>query len=143
MCEQLKILFKRKEIRFLFVGGINTAIGYGIYALCLFVSLHYALAQLISTVVGVTNSYLWNKLFTFKQPRKSVSEIFRFVSVYAVCYVLNLLLLWIFIDILSINGYLAGAIGLVFTTVISYVGHNRFSFSASNYKLQDNSKGVG
>lgn len=125
------------EIRFIFVGGINTSVGYGIYALCLFGGIHYAIAQSISTVVGVMNSYLWNKFFTFKQPRKSISEFAKFVSVYAASYILTLLLLWIFIDILGINDYFSGAAGLVITTVISYVGHKRFSFDVSKCKPKD------
>jgi len=69
----------------------------------LFVSLHYAFAQFISKLVGVTNSYFWNKYFTFKQPRQSASELAKFASVYAVNYVLTLVLLFISIGILCIN----------------------------------------
>ena len=36
MNKLIKKLFKYKEIRFLFVGGINTIVGYGSYAILLF-----------------------------------------------------------------------------------------------------------
>lgn len=128
MIEQLKLLFKRKEIRFLFVGGINTFVGYGTYALCIFGGLHYAFSQLISTIIGVVNSYFWNKYFTFRKKGKSASEAVRFLSVYAASYIINLGLLYMLIDRLEMNEYLAGMFGLIVTTLISYFGHNKFSF---------------
>jgi putative flippase GtrA len=128
----IKTLFTRKEIRFLFVGGVNTVVGYGAYAICLLLGLHYALAQLISTVIGATNSYMWNKYFTFRQSKKSAKEVVRFVSVYAVSYALNYGLLKLMIDVVGLNEYIAGAIGLVVTTLVSWFGHNYFSFKRRN-----------
>ena len=126
--EEIKHLFEHKEIRFLFVGGINTAVGYGTFALCIFLGLHYVFAQLISTIIGVTNSYFWNKYFTFRKKDKSVSEVVRFITVYAVSYAANLGLLFLLIDRLKMSEYLAGILGLIVTTLISYIGHNKFSF---------------
>lgn len=128
MINFIKNLFKRKEIRFLFVGGINTVVGYGSYALFIFLGLNYVAAQTFSTIIGVINSYFWNKYFTFKQPYKSFAEIIKFLSVYLVSYLMNLLILYIFVDILKLNEYAAGLLGLIFTTLISYFGHNYFSF---------------
>lgn len=128
LCKQLKLLFKRKEMRFLFVGGINTAVGYGVYAFCIFGGLHYVFAQFISTVIGVTNSYFWNKYFTFQKKQKSAREIVRFITVYAVSYTVNLCLLYVLVDRLHMSEYLAGVLGLSVTTLISYFGHNKFSF---------------
>lgn len=128
MCEQLKLLFERKEIRFLFVGGINTTVGYGTYALCIFCGLHYVCAQLISTIIGVANSYFWNKYFTFRKRSRSMSEVVRFISVYAVSYAVNLGLLYVLVDGLKMSEYLAGVLGLTVTTLVSYFGHNKFSF---------------
>jgi putative flippase GtrA len=128
--QRIKSVFARREARFLFVGGINTAVGYGSYALLIFLGLPYAAAQAVSTVVGTTNSYFWNKYFTFKRPKKSVSEIARFIIVYAASYVLNLLILFVGVELLGVNEYAAGGAGLAFTTLISYIGHNFFSFKA-------------
>jgi putative flippase GtrA len=121
-------IFYNKQFRFLLGGGLNTVVGYGTYALLIYLGVFYVMAQTISTVAGVTNSYFWNKYFTFKQPRKSLAEVVRFVSVYLLSYLLSVLILFVCIDKLFVSAYIAGLIGLVFTTVISYVGHNHFSF---------------
>ncbi|MGC7556563.1 GtrA family protein, partial [Pandoraea pneumonica] len=51
----------RGEIRlvnYFLVGGLNTLFGYGVFAVCLWIGLHYSLAIAISTVLGT--------LFNFK-----------------------------------------------------------------------------
>ena len=63
--EKIKNLFKIEQIRFLFVGGLNTIVGYGTYALLIMMNLNYLLANTISTIVGVIHSYIWNRNFTF------------------------------------------------------------------------------
>jgi putative flippase GtrA len=126
--KRIKRVFARKEARFLFVGVINTAVGYGSYALLLFLGASYVIAQAASTVIGTANSYFWNKYFTFKRPKRSVSEIARFILVYVASYALNLAILFVSVELLGVNEYAAGAACLAFTTAISYIGHNFFSF---------------
>jgi putative flippase GtrA len=129
---RVKSAFARKEARFLLVGGMNTAVGYGSYALLVFLGLPYMIAQAASTVVGTTHSYFWNKYFTFKRPRKSIREALRFVLVYASSYALNALILFVSVESLGANEYAAGCVCLAFTTAISYIGHNFFSFKNGN-----------
>ena len=126
--DRIKSLYKNKKVRFLFVGGLNTAVGYGLYALFIFFGWHYVIAQTLSTVIGVAHSYLWNKYFTFGKTARSFKEALRFVSVYVVSYLISLLLQYLMIDKAGISAYIAGLISLLFTTVISYVGHNFYSF---------------
>ncbi len=121
-------LFEDRKIRFLFVGGLNTAVGYGTYALVIFLGAHYFIAQFIGSVVGVTHSYLWNKYFTFRVLKKSFSEAARFVLVYVVAYLFNMLLLYVTIDRFGMSPYIAGIVSLIFTTILSYIGHKKFSF---------------
>ncbi len=130
----VKKVFGDKRIRFLFVGGLNTAVGYGFYALFISIGLDPYVATTLSTVLGVINSYFWNKYFTFRQPKKSLSEILRFVLVYAISYGANLGLVYVFIDMLGMNSYLSGVICLFVTTIVSYVGHNFFSFKNRSKK---------
>lgn len=124
----IKKLFHDKRIRFLFVGGLNTAVGYGFYALFIFFGWNAYLATTLSTVLGIINSYFWNKYFTFKKPKKSLTEVMRFVLVYAVSYAANLGLVYLFIDLWGMNSYVSGVVCLFITTIISYFGHNFFSF---------------
>lgn len=125
----IKKLFGDKRVRFLFVGGLNTVVGYGAYALLITLGINMYISNTLSTIIGVINSYFWNKYFTFRSPGRSFWEITRFLSVYGVNYLASMGLLFVFDYILHTNKYLAGLASLFITTVVSYLGHNYFSFS--------------
>lgn len=129
MKKNIKKFFSHQGIRFLLVGGLNTVVGYGVYALLLYLGVNYLIANTISTIVGVAHSYLWNRFFTFKSKEKAGAEIVRFVSVYIVSYLIGMGTLYIFKQVLNISPYIAGLINLVITTLISWFGHKYFSFN--------------
>lgn len=118
----------RKEIRFLFVGILNTIFGYGLYALFCFWKIDPTIAITFSTVLGTIHSYFWNKYYTFKVMKKSLKELIRFISVYTVAYVINLGVVYYFSRLTSVDKYLVGMVSIFVSTIISYVGHNWFSF---------------
>jgi putative flippase GtrA len=127
-------LLQRQEFRFLMVGGINTAVGYGTYALFVFLGFDYLLAFTIATIVGVVNSYLWNRFFTFRSSSKALSEMTRFALVYLVSFCVGLLFLKVIVGWLGINQYLAGILNIMMTTAISWFGHKNFSFKTKEDK---------
>jgi len=124
----IKKLFNDKRLRFLLTGGINTFVGFGSCALFLYCGLNLQVSLTLSTLIGVTNSYFWNKYFTFRTKQKSASEAFRFVLVYGISYCIGLLLSFVFESYLGIDKYISGLLCQVVNPVISYVGHNFFSF---------------
>ena len=134
MKKLIKKVFSYQGIRFLFVGGLNTIVGYGVYALLVYLNVNYLLANTISTVIGVAHSYLWNRFFTFKSKQKAIKEITKFVSVYIISYLIGMCTLYLFKDKLNISAYIAGLINLIITTLISYFGHKYISFRDTNMK---------
>lgn len=132
---KIKKLFEYEQIRFLFVGGLNTIVGYGSYALLLLVGLNFVYANTISYIIGVIHSYIWNKKFTFKSNNKSILEVIKFIGVYVINYLIGLAFISLFIKVFGINEYLAGALNLVVTTLISYFGHKYFSFASKSNKV--------
>ncbi len=80
--------------RFLLVGCVNTAIGYGAILFFQYVLLSGHLeANAIGYLIGGSVSYLLNKSFTFRSTRAHGEALPRFVLVVASCYVINLLVL--------------------------------------------------
>jgi len=124
-------LLEHREFRFLIVGGINTVVGYGSYALFLSINTPYLIANTISTIIAVINSYLWNRFFTFKSKGKAINEIIRFSFVYLVSYLISMLFLFLIVDYFKTNVYIAGILNIIITTTISWFGHKNFSFKVS------------
>ena len=118
----------KRFIKFIFVGVLNTIVGYGTYALFLWLGVHYLVASTLSTIIGVMFSYLLNKKITFNDIKTSNATPFKFASVYLVSYLVGLLNLFILVKKCNINSYVAGFMNLFVTTSISWFGHRYFSF---------------
>ena len=110
-------LFGNQFLRFLAVGAVNTLFGYGIYALLITVGLHYAIAALCSTVLGVVFNFKTTGILVFRSRRNAL--IVRFALVYAVIYGCNVAGLWLLTSIHT-GAIVAGAILALPLAVLSY-----------------------
>ncbi len=120
-----------QQLRFLIIGGWNTAFGYGCFALAyrlLSPSVHYLVIQAVCVVVNITNSYLCYKFFVFFTRGNYLREYLRFYAVYAVPIGLGFVMLPLAIEVLKMNAYLAMALITILLTIISYLGHKHYSF---------------
>ena len=127
------------KARFVLVGIWNTIFGYGIF--CLFDTLFawllstrfaaYMCAMVLARILAVINAYVGHKYITFKSVAKGkaiISEFARFSTTYVVTFCLSLVLLPALVEIGHIHPKIAVAIIILIGTVISYLGHSRFSF---------------
>jgi len=107
----------KRFVRFLVVGVINTGFGYGLFALLIYFKLHYTIASLVSTILGVIFNFKTTGIIVFKNSNNQL--IFRFFFVYGITYLLGLLFLY-FTNMLKISNYTAWAVWLVPAAIISY-----------------------
>ncbi len=87
-------------LRFLIVGGLQTALSYGIFLL-LNLFLPYPVAYSIAYGCGIFISYFLNVLFVFRE-NISLASFLKFPLVYVIQYLLGLALLWLFVDRLGL-----------------------------------------
>ena len=91
-------------------------------------NLHYRYAATGSFLVAVTNNYLWNRLWTFRDQRGHVAfQGLRFFVVALVAYVANLGILSALIAF-GMNKVLSQAIAIVLVTPLNFVGNKLWSF---------------
>lgn len=116
---------KQQGISFILVGILNTLVGYAMYAFFIFVGLHYAMAVLLATGLGV--------LFNFKTTGKIVFNnndnklFFKFVLGYVFLYFLNIALIrWL--QLLSGDLYLVGLIAVVPLAMMAFLLNKYFVF---------------
>jgi putative flippase GtrA len=88
--------------KFILVGLINTAVGYGAFFILSYF-LYYLVALVVSHFIGVINSYIWNKYWTFKMRRQSAKEFIKFNLVYLLVLLANIAVLYIMVNDLMIN----------------------------------------
>ena len=114
---RIRELIHNRFIRFLFVGGINTLFGYGMFVLFIYLGLHYAAASALGTVLAVLFSFMTNSTIVFQN--RDPRLIFRFVAVYSVIYGVHVAGLWGF-NQFQVSNYLAGAILTLPMALVSF-----------------------
>jgi putative flippase GtrA len=127
-------------IRFLLVGGWNTAFGY-----CLYVAFTYLLtgvipyaymaAHVLAYVLSITVAYFGYKFLVFKTKGNYLREYLRTYLVYGASCLMGLVLLPVavmlvrpFCPKLALAPYIAQAFVLPIVVATSYFGHKKFSF---------------
>jgi putative flippase GtrA len=118
-----------QPIKFLIVGALNTLVGFIVYFICIkSYNIHYVTSLIISHIIGVIHSYFWNSRWTFRVKVVSISKISKFILVYSITFIINLLSLSIFVDFLQIDKITSQLFALTITTILSFLGHKYWSF---------------
>lgn len=126
-------------LRYLGVGGWNTAFGYGSYALLTaLLQRHFAhgyvAASVLSGFINITVSFLGYKWFVFKTKGNYLREWLRAVAVYSTSIIIGTgslpLLVLLFRHWVKPGAapYVAGAVVMLFSILYSFFGHRKFSF---------------
>ena len=112
-------------VRFLFVGGLNTLVGYGLFAMLTWLGLAYPIAIAIATVLGVTFNFQSTGRLVFGGA--PVGRLGRFLGVYALTYLLNVAAVAGLLH-MGLNVYLANAAVILPLAIITYMLQRTFVF---------------
>ena len=105
-------------IQFVFVGVLNTAFGYGVYCLMLWIGLSYWWATLIANVLGVVFNFKTTGVLVFKNHNNWL--FFRFALCYVLAYFLNVGIIALFTHFTTINQYISGFVATVCVALFSF-----------------------
>jgi putative flippase GtrA len=116
--------------KFATVGATGYAVNLAVYtALLRGAGWHYIYAATVSFLVAVTNNYLWNRLWTFRDQRGHVGfQGLRFFTVAVVAYGANLGILSALIAF-GMDKVAAQAIAIVLVTPLNFIGNKLWSFA--------------
>jgi len=116
--------------KFATVGATGYVVNLAVYtALLRGAGWHYIYAATVSFLVAVTNNYLWNRLWTFRDQRGHVGfQGLRFFTVAVVAYGANLGILSALIA-LGMDKVAAQAIAIVLVTPLNFIGNKLWSFA--------------
>lgn len=132
----MKALLKKHEskLRFAFIGGINTAIDFGILFLLTALGLDKLVANFFSTSIAFVFSFFANRTFTFKSTGSAKKQFLPFLIVTLIgLWVLQPLVILGVTQLLhALNDSLALFIAKLIATIVSlvwnYILYSRFVF---------------
>jgi putative flippase GtrA len=118
----------QKLMKFGLVGVFNTLITIGSYILLLQIGINYIFANVLGYVLGVLNSFYWNKRWVFKVESSDKAIFFKFVVVNIISLSINTLILYIIVNFTSSNYYIAQILATGFGLVTNFYLNNKWTF---------------
>lgn len=126
-------------LRFLIVGGWNFLFGWLAFAGCYWLlKIRFAdwFIVLVSSILGITNSYIFHRWLTFRSRGNWIVEYLKFYVVYGGQVLATMGLIHLFVTRMKFNAYIVSLVINVFLTIISYWAHKCFSFGRSGGVLK-------
>ena len=134
--EWIKKLWQIRLLRFLVVGAINTLFSYLVYAILILLGIHYSIATLISTILGVIFNFFTTGRIVFRSMDNK--RFIMFALVYTLTYFVNVLLLRWLVDGLNMDKLLAGALVTLPVALLSYLLNSKLTFKNKPSIPKDN-----
>ena len=120
-------------IKFGIVGLSNTIISLGVYEVCLYLGMHYLPADALGLVISVINAYYWNNRCVFGDGQKKpfgehVRMYFRSLTAYGGAFVLDSLLLMLWVEIVGLPEVIAPVLNLCITIPLNFLVNKYWTF---------------
>ncbi len=131
MVKIFKFQITREFIKFAIVGVTNTLIHLSIlYVLTEFFSVWYILSSFLAFLVAVTNSFIFNTLWTFKKDikHKTTTRYGKFFIVSVITALLNLFFLYVFTEYIGLWYMLSQLVAIVLTLMMNFIGNKFWTF---------------
>ena len=123
---------KNLKIRFVLVGFVNTFVGLGIFPALFFgldfLEFHYLTILTLSQIISVTWAFITNKYLVFRTKGNLEREYGKFVVFHAGIYILNLIALPFFVEVMSFHVVWSQFCFAFIVIVTSYFWHSRITF---------------
>ena len=123
----LKYYTKYKEvIMYLVFGVLTTIVNIAAYAVCARVlGIHYMISTAIAWILAVLFAYVTNKLFVFESRNTEIHFVIKEMASFFACRAVSggtdMLLMWLFVDVLHVNDMIVKVLSNVIVVIINYV----------------------
>lgn len=134
MSKVFDLLKKHREIiSYLFFGGCTTLINIIAYYVCYnVISISNVISTIIAWIISVLFAFVTNKLYVFNSKSKDMFTILKeaisFFSCRIATGVLDIVIMYVTVDLLSFNGLLWKIISNVIVVALNYVFSKLFIF---------------
>ena len=127
------ILHKKNFIftRYFIAGIVNTIFGYffGLITYYLLVNTYGVIViGIIANIVSISFTFFNYKLFVFKTRGNWLKEYFKSFLVYGLSAIINIILLWLFVELFGIAFWISQFIAIALCFIFTYFSNKNFTF---------------
>ncbi|MCI0765066.1 GtrA family protein [Bacillus sp. TL12] len=123
----------KKFLKFSLIGVLNTLITIISYIFLIKIGMNYLIANCFAYLIGVANSYYWNKNWVFESKNKDVSLFFKFLTVNLIVLTVNTISLFILVDKLFINKFISQIFSIGVGMIINFFLNKLWTFNKQNH----------
>ncbi|MDR2824502.1 MAG: GtrA family protein [Prevotellaceae bacterium] len=121
----------RQFLRFCIVGIANTLLTAAVIFLLLKVAkISDIAANLAGYVVGLLNSFVWNRRWTFSSNLKITRTFFKFLLIFVVSYIVQFVVVILLIHSLSIDNYYSHLLAMIPYTIANFLLNKFYTFKS-------------
>lgn len=119
----------REFVKFCLVGLTNLVFDMGAYWIFSRIfHIYYLLAAVMSFFIAVTWSFFINSRWTFKSESKNVGQYVKFIIANVISIILNLFLLYVFVDFCNFHDLAAKLLATFITSFINFAINKVWTF---------------
>lgn len=118
--------------RYAIVGLVSNFVLYMLYLALTSLSMGHKSAMTLLYAVGVAQTFLFNKRWSFRHRANVAGAFTRYATAYAAGYVLNLFALWLFVDRLGIPHQIVQGIMIVTLAFFLFLAQKFWVFATVN-----------
>lgn len=86
------------------------------------------ISNLAGYIIGLINSFIWNRKWTFKSKSKVGVTVFKFIVTFAISYLFQLGNLYLLLHFTHIDSYLSQLLSIVVYTCINFALNKYYTF---------------
>lgn len=126
--QNMKIQRTRQIAKYIIIGLLSNATGYGVYLLLTHFSLSPKIAMTLLYFTSATLSFFANKKITFSHSGQLVETGLRYVIVQLIGYAINLAILMVFVDQFGYNHKIVQSIAILTVACYLFISLKLFVF---------------
>jgi len=123
----IELIKKNREVIFYLIFGVlTTVINFIVYIVSTrILNLDTVVSTIIAWIIAVLFAYITNKLYVFKSKQESVTKLLKefvtFILARVFTGVLDVLIMYIFVDILTLNDILMKILSNIIVVILNYI----------------------
>lgn len=116
-------------IKFSFVGVSNTLVYFAIYYGLIYINTNYIVANTLAYIISSIWGYTLNKKWVFKQSTEKITKsIIKYYIVYGSSFFINILCMYIFVDLLNFSKIIAPILTMGITVPYNFIFNKIWAF---------------
>ncbi|KEK17220.1 sugar translocase [Bacillus manliponensis] len=123
----------KKFLKFSLIGVLNTFITIISYIFLVKIGMNYLIANCFAYLIGVANSYYWNKNWVFESKNKDLTLFFKFLTVNVIVLTFNTINLFILVDKFFINKFLSQIFSIGVGLVMNFFLNKLWVFNKQSH----------